>query len=178
MKTNKLILVLLLFVSFAMVGCKKDFESKYDFKYKKNGTWITYNGLTNALGEITPNSTNPSTMDLNINGNSEDNTEVINFLILTNTSTANIGSYNTNNSSNLYYTYISYIKTVGSNLNSYEVDDAPGRAPSYYTINITSITADEIKGNFTGNYLFEASGIAGNDIVEITEGEFNVKRVQ
>ncbi|HEY5371912.1 MAG TPA: hypothetical protein VIJ75_23260 [Hanamia sp.] len=54
----------------------------------------------------------------------------------------------------------------------------PGRF--YYIVTITSITPTQIKGTFTGNYLYDDSNSDDPDggIVNITEGEFQVKRVR
>ena len=62
----------------------------------------------------------------------------------------------------------------------YGINDAIDNDPSKYTVNITSITPTQIKGTFTGNYLYSTSNSYDPDggIVHITEGEFQVKRVR
>jgi hypothetical protein len=58
----------------------------------------------------------------------------------------------------------------------YEVKNAPGREPSKYTINITSITPTHISGNFAGNYLYDFPK-DDDGTIAITEGEFKVLRL-
>ncbi len=62
----------------------------------------------------------------------------------------------------------------------YDITDAPDKDPSKYIVNITSITPTQIKGTFTGNYLYDnfSSDDPDGGIVNITEGSFQVKRVR
>ncbi len=72
---------------------------------------------------------------------------------------------------------MSIILQNGSSFSNYDISDAPGMLPSKYIFNITSITTTDITGTFTGNYLYDSFGSSASTL-DITEGEFNVKRVR
>ena len=46
---------------------------------------------------------------------------------------------------------------------------------SKYIVNVTSITSTELRGTFTGNYLYDNFD---QESLPITEGEFFVKRIR
>ena len=66
----------------------------------------------------------------------------------------------------------------GSTVHHFANEDKNSLAPSKFTINITSITAEVIKGTITGNYLYDSFGSGGSDIMLVTNGEFRVKRIR
>jgi hypothetical protein len=65
-------------------------------------------------------------------------------------------------------------------IKDYEAEDAANNAPSKFVISITSITSTQIKGTFTGNYLYDdfSSSDPDGGVVPVTEGEFQVKRIR
>ena len=82
---------------------------------------------------------------------------------------------------NTTYVQVAYFTgyTGTNDLIAFMNDNAPSREPSKYTITITTITATEIAGNFTGNYLYNLTpGRGPEDIINITEGSFRVKRIR
>ena len=177
MKTfHRLLLLSLVLLTFS---CKKDSTSKTNsdsyVKIKKNGTWVTYAGL----GELGPDLGNASLTDLGVSGSSSDGKEVFNIDIQMDGSTVNTGTY----SSDVYTPYnvdVSLTTSVGSDLKSYDVEDALNMPAAKYIINITSITTAQITGTFTGNYLYDdfSSGDPDGGVLPITEGEFKVRRVR
>jgi hypothetical protein len=51
----------------------------------------------------------------------------------------------------------------------------PTGVESHYTIKLTEITSQKLTGTFTGNFL---SSTSGGNTVNLTEGEFSVRRVR
>jgi hypothetical protein len=178
MKTlHTLLLLSLVFVAFS---CKKASHSNtYSDSYakiKKNGTWITYVGL----GELGPDLGDNTKTDLGVSGSSTDMKDAFNISIQIDGSNFTTGNYSSDISTP-YYLLVSLTSNPDPNtIKAYEVEDAANKAPSKYTISITSITSSQIKGTFTGNYLYDnfSSGDADGGVVEITEGEFQVKRIR
>jgi hypothetical protein len=68
-----------------------------------------------------------------------------------------------------------YMKNVNTDPIDYGNYDVSSRPSSKFTITITSITDNEIRGTFTGNYLSE---YATENVQEVTEGEFAAPRVR
>lgn len=168
-----------LFVVFAITSCKK--EANKDnidsyLKFKMNGQWITYQ----AVGELGPDLMTPSKTDLGVTGWSDDKTTTFDLSIQIDGSDFKTGSYSTDDSR--YYMVINYLYFPAdvSKVRNYENEDAYGKEPCKYTIKITSITPDRIKGTFTGNYLYDYFHDDDPDggILNITEGEFHVKRIR
>ncbi|MEP6950627.1 MAG: hypothetical protein ABI863_15185 [Ginsengibacter sp.] len=171
--------LLLLFLICIAFSCKKDSHSDSNDSYvkiKKNGTWITYTGL----GELGPDLGDNTKTDLGVSGSSTDMKEAFNIAIQLNGSNFTTGNYSTD-VFDPYYALVSLtLNPDPSTLKAYDVEDATGKAPSKYTISVTSITTTQIKGTFTGNYLYDnfSSGDADGGVVEVTEGQFQVKRIR
>ena len=71
---------------------------------------------------------------------------------------------------------MSYLENANTaNMKYFDISDANGQPPSKYTVNVTSITATELRGSFTGNYLYDDFD---QETRQITEGEFVVKRIR
>jgi len=69
---------------------------------------------------------------------------------------------------------VDYFQDVAQpNEKDFSIQDAPGNPPCSFTIVLTSITSTEIKGTFTGNYLYEWTT---HEMISITDGEFCVRR--
>lgn len=169
----------LLYAAFAVLtittfSCKKDSDNPdYYLKMKVNGSWITY---TTAIAENGPDLGDPSLHDLVVNGYSSDQKDIFSIAIQKN-EPIGTGTYHTDNTT--YWSFVDWF--VGSNtadFRVYEQDPAPNQPDSKFTINITSITDKEIRGNFTGNYLYDEWETVPNDVLRtVTEGEFVAKRM-
>lgn len=173
---HRLLLLSLVFVAFS---CKKDSNSTSSgsdsyVKIKMNGNWITYKGL----GELGPDLDDNTKIDLTISGASTDNKDNFSISIQLDGNNFPTGTYSSDETQ--YWMPIDFMTDTGSSLKDYDISDAMGMDPSKYTVNITSITSSEIKGTFTGNYLFSSFNDTDPDggIVYITEGEFKVKRIR
>jgi hypothetical protein len=57
---------------------------------------------------------------------------------------------------------------------AYSIASASGMANSKYVVTISSITDSTVSGRFTGNYL--ENKLVPGDVVQITEGQFNMLR--
>lgn len=171
---NLLLLVLIVFAA----SCKKESaanDSDSYVKFKLNGKWVTYK----ALGELGPDLSDPSKTDFVVNGNSDDNKGNFSFSVQVDGPNLKVGTYNSDQYPQSYVT-VDYMITIdASTIKDYAIDDVPGQAPSKYTINLTSISPTQLKGNFTGNYLYDSFNSDDPDggVVKITEGEFQVKRI-
>ena len=175
MKKNTLYKFLFLALVLIISSCKKDAASTDNNSYIKfnlNGKSITYK----ALGELGPDNFDATKTDLVINGNSDDSKNNFSLSVQVDGPKLSTGIY----SSDQYFITADYMLTVDpSTIKDYGIDDAIGKDPSKYTVNITSITSTQIKGTFTGNYLYDSFNSDDPDggIVYITNGEFQVKRI-
>ena len=173
MKKSICHLAFLLLVSLILVSCGKDknAEDSYFVKIKKDGTWISFPSVS---GELGPDLFNASYTNLGIAAVTTDRKERFDLIIQVEGSNFATGVYKSLQSSssvNIQYTYIDNSSSVFD----YMIDNTPGRPQSSYTVNINEITSTSIRGNFTGNYL---SDVMHDGVLEITEGEFYVKRVR
>jgi hypothetical protein len=159
-------------------SCKKndsDDTPAYYMKFKLAGNWITYK---NAISNYGPDLSDPSLTDLVVNG--DDGKDVLSLAIQVNGSTIPSGTYDTDNSN--YWATIDWTVNGTNGPRVYDVDDAPTMPPSKYILKITSITETEIRGTFTGNYLYDYWANDPDDLTDamrqITEGEFVAKRIK
>src|SRR5262249_55809529 len=84
------------------------------------------------------------------------------------------GTYETNNGSGNYPVIADYFLDQGQpGERDYTIDNAPNSASGYFTVTITSIDDNVVKGTFSGNYLYD--GIYNESIV-VTDGSFIAKR--
>ncbi|HUR12448.1 MAG TPA: hypothetical protein VM012_13820, partial [Flavitalea sp.] len=143
-------------------------------KFKKNGTWVTYT----ALGELGPDLADASKTNFGVSATSNDQDVSFDISIQVDGNNFATGVYNSDNTS--YWTVIGLFTGFKTgDMQHYDITEAPGRAPSQYQVTVTSITANELQGTFTGNYLYNYFGNGTSaDVVEITEGSFKVKRVR
>ena len=173
MKKSIYQLPFLLLVSLILVSCGKDknAEDSYFVKIKKDGTWISFPSVS---GELGPDLFNASYTNLGIAAVTTDRKERFDLIIQVNGSNFTTGVYKSLNSYSYVDIQYTYIDNTSSVFN-YMIDNALGRPQCAYTVNITEITSTSIRGNFTGNYL---SDVMHDGVLEITEGEFYVKRVR
>ena len=170
MKSKLLGGLLLAIVMVTAFSCKKDSDTPNSYvKIKKNGTWVTYNGL----GELGPDLGDPTKTNLGVSATNSNQSETFDFVIQLNGTSFPTGTYTSGSLfPNIIMSLILNANTAS--LVYHDINDAPGRAPSQYSITITSITDTYLSGTFTGNYLSDG----GTEVVEVTEGEFHVKRVR
>ena len=170
MKQNtKLFFLLLLCVSL-FFSCNKDDsdDSGYYFKFKMNGNWITWK---EALADLV---TQSGHTEFSLSSRNEGATEYIYMLINPNNG-ANLvpGIYTPDNS----LLKVSYVKHLNATDFTNYSDDAFGSPPdTRYEVTITSVTDKTINGTFKGNYL--TNDFNENDKLNITEGEFSLKRIR
>lgn len=139
-------------------------------RMKKNSSWTYFK----ASGQVGADFIDPNMTNLAISSYNEDTTQIFSISIQVDSTIFPLGSYVSGQM--LPYVVIDYTTGIRSNPVTYEISDAPGRAPSQYTVTITSITDTYIDGTFYGNYLFDSFG--GVYTYEIPEGEFHVRRIK
>ena len=174
---NKLLILLLALLFFS---CKKESNSPNTpdsyVKIKKDGNWITYA----AVGELGVDLDDDTKTNFSISASSTDQKEFFSTDIQIEGSNLPTGTYSSDVYSP-YFVLVNYALTPDpSTIKNYSNDDAPNKGTSKYVINITSITSTELSGTFTGNYLYDdfSSADANGGVVQITEGEFKVKRLR
>ena len=162
----------LLIVLLILAGCKKDSnDSDYYAKLKINGNWVTWK---TAAGELGPDLANPAKTDFGVTANDDALQTIFDFTIQIDGANFNTGTYSTDNLN--YWVVVNYMTNANTaNMKLYDVADATGRPASKYVINVSSITSTELRGTFTGNYLYDQTN---DQTVDITEGEFKVRRVR
>jgi hypothetical protein len=159
-------------------SCKKKSDdpgtsTNYFVKVKKNGNWVEY---PTTAGELGPDLFNPALTDLGVSAQSASGDDRFDLTVQVSGSSFTPGTYTSGNQN--YQVDISTLLQNGSGASHFDITDAAGMAPSSYTVNITSITADAITGNFTGNYIYNSFGTGASAVLAITEGEFHVKRIR
>lgn len=173
----------LLFLSliFSAFSCKKNSASSDTngdsyVKFKLNGTWVTHVGL----GELGPDLGDATKTDLGVTGNSADGKQIFDITIQLDGTNFPTGTYSSDAYPSYYMVVSLMLNPTPSTLKHYDISDVSGKPSSKYTVNISSITPTEIRGTFTGNYLYSSfnSDDADGGIVQITEGEFKVKRIR
>lgn len=166
----------LLFICIATVllvsSCKKNNDnSDYYVKMKIDGNWVTW---TTVVGELGPDLGDPSKTDLGVTANDDAQKNVFDITIQIDGSNFTTGAYTTDNPN--YLMFIIYAKEPGTvNSQAFLVNDKTGLPPSKFTVNILSITDNAIRGNFTGNYLYDDNA---DEVMNLTEGEFFVRRIR
>jgi hypothetical protein len=170
MKKSLLSCFLIATLCLLLASCKKgNNESDYYFKIKLNGNWVTY---TDAYCELGPDMGDPSLIDFVVNGGNDN--ELMSVAIQSETGSIVPGSFNTSSVSPPYYMIIDYWKISPNDIQVFGQSGPGNGNDPFYTLNITSITATEIRGNFTGNYLYDSFE---DESVIITEGEFVAQRI-
>jgi hypothetical protein len=173
MKTSSLKIIVLLLTILSFYSCKKDSSgtSGYYVKFKLNGNWVTWKTV---VGELGPDLGNPAKTDLGVTANDDAQNNVLDISIQIDGSNFATGTYASDNSN--YWVVMSYLKGANTaNMNYFDIQDAASGPASKYIINVTSITDTEIRGTFTGNYLFSYDS---QESMNITEGEFRVRRIR
>jgi hypothetical protein len=177
MKTIKRLSFLLLLT--LVFSCSKSDTPQPDnesyIKVKRNGTWVMYN--SHAIAYYGEKMFEPGKMVIDIGGINDVLDEVIGLYIEKEGTSLSTGTFHSDQLTNGTVEVTLNQKEFTLDGRDYEVKNAPGREPSKYTINITSITPTHISGNFTGNYLYDFPK-DDDGTIGITEGEFKVLRLQ
>lgn len=180
MEKNTLGKLLFLLLILVATSCKKDStpsDNDSYVKFKLNGNWVTYK----ALGEIGPDLGDATKTDIGVDGYSDDKKNAFSISIQIDGSDFKTGTYLSDQYPQ-YYVIVDFTSNPDPSTDKYyEISNAIDNNPSKYIVNITSITPTQIKGTFTGNYLYDSfhdDNDPDGGIVYITEGEFQVKRVR
>ena len=162
------ILGIIVLVAFA--GCKKETSEKpkYEVVFNMNGTKEVF---TPFYSSIQPNSSIPGNTDFMLVARSGGDKNHFAITIQV-TGDFQTGTYTSNN---LNYTVIAdYFQNVGQpDEQDYTIDHAPLMPACSFVVNITSIDEHQIRGNFTGNYLYDR---INDESIVVSDGSFVVKR--
>lgn len=155
----------------SITGCKKKDVIQtpaYEVVFKNNATKESFTPL---YASIQPNNSMPGKTDFMFVARSSDNKNHFAITIQVN-GNFQPGTYESNNTN---YTVIAdYFKNVGeTNERDYTIDHSPLMPNCSFVVNVTSIDATQIKGSFTGNYLYDRSY---DESIAISEGSFCLKR--
>ncbi len=169
------IILSLCLVIFSLSCSKKDDAPSYYVKFRLNGEMVNF---PNAIGD---KATDPVFTDktiLQITGVSADQKKSFGIILRGDHADMQRSLFASNSMNIEMYIMYGVEYNAAGDIYAYQIEDASGREPSYYSVQITSITDTEIQGNFTGNYLHNSllTGSGVDDVVEITEGEFKIKR--
>ena len=162
-------IILLTLLSFAACNKKEVLQSpNYEVVLKKDGVKETF---VLQHSSIQPSATIQGKTNFMFVAVSNDQKHHFAITIQVNGS-FKTGIYQSGNSD---YTVITdYFKNVGqTNEKDYTIDHAPSMPNSSFTVNITTIDEQQIKGTFSGNYLYDR---LNNELIVVSEGNFTVKR--
>ncbi|HLX90829.1 MAG TPA: hypothetical protein VKR32_04055 [Puia sp.] len=153
-------------------SCKKSSSStsSYYVKFNVNDSLVTWNYVVGEIGTDLQDSTKT---DFGMNAVSKDTSTAIILSIQVNGKSLPTGTYESTNSSLVVFAdfYTGYNSPA---FVDYTIDDASGMAPSTFTITISAITSKDMRGTFTGNYLYD---FLSGKTVAVTNGEFFVPRL-
>lgn len=169
MQLGTKLLLTLVIIGLSLAGCKKDKESKYYLKYKVNGDWITW---TDVFADLGPDVIDVTKTNFGLESWDPDKKDAFDIYLQVAGNNLGTGTYNNN----------SHSLVVHFKFNAHEIQEekyglhqVAGKPAPQFTITLTSITAEEIRGLFNANYL----AIDGTtQVIEITEGEFYVPRIR
>jgi hypothetical protein len=160
----------LIIVSFFFIGCKKSKDTpSYYFKFKKDGTWITFKTVASELGA---DLSDPTKTNFTVAGDSDDDKQTFDISFQVDGSDIPTGTY----SSDDHFMPVNYFVDFGTqDFKAYSNDAVDGMPAPHFTVTLTSISESVIRGSFTGNYVSEFST---EEVIEITEGEFVAPRIR
>jgi hypothetical protein len=153
-------------VGILFLSCKKnnDVASNY-LKANIDGQWVTF---SEASFDATPDGSNPSQTNLLVYAGDQSNS--IQVSIQTTAAIATGNTYTTVPTAE-YNVNVNLYRDEATRM-IYGSANPPSGEPSYYVVNITSFTENEIRGNITGNFLYADDGRSAH----LTVGEFTAKR--
>ena len=158
--------ILIITFAFSISSCNKSNSTPAAYlKVKINGSWLEFN---TALTNLTQDVLDPYKNDLGIAGDNADRSESF-FVIIRSDNQISAGTYSSDDPQ--YHIDVMYYKRINNDIVIYEINSSAGRPDSKYIVTITSVTDEEIRGSFTGNYLSDSFN---GGVQEVTEGEFVV----
>lgn len=152
--------------SCLLASCTKQEDLQYFLKLKINGKDITWRQVQ---GELGPDQGDVSKTSFILTANNDKQTESFDLAIKIPAPVMGANTY----PSDMYFIPISFTKDAGGDIKSYQSGDVAGALDPMYTVELTSITENVIRGRFTGNYLVNPST---NEVLVITEGNFALPR--
>ncbi|HMT73623.1 MAG TPA: hypothetical protein PKA77_06130 [Chitinophagaceae bacterium] len=160
-----------LLVIVIALGCKKDSTAtnSYWIKFKKNGI---EEKLTSYVSYCynRPKAGDTSLTELILGGELKERNTAFYISILKNAKFT-VGAYQTGDAGTTFI--VDYMTNLGQlDELDYSLDNPPGYPTGYFRVNISSINGKEMRGSFTGNYLYE---FFKKDTINITDGEFFIK---
>ena len=121
---------------------------------------------------VKPNNSNPGNTDFVLMARSKDFKKVFSIVIQVN-GLFTTGSYQTVIGSGHYPVIADYFLNQGQpGERGYALDQAPGMAPGQFSVEITSMDNNYIKGTFSGNYLYDSDY---DESIVINDGEFTAR---
>jgi hypothetical protein len=162
---------ILLATATLYLSCNKDSglsnaESGFYLKFKMKNEWVLWRVVTS---DIATDPDHEGANDLVIAGQADDNSAALQLRIEMSGSPITTGDY----SSDQRHMPILYFKLTPE-FQAYSIGSASGMENSKYVVTISSITDSTVSGRFTGNYL--ENKLIPDDVVQITEGQFNMRR--
>jgi hypothetical protein len=165
--------LLLSSILFFSQACKKEKAipvDEYRMTFKKDGISDT---LTPYYCSIQPNGTMPSKTDFMLVARSKDNTTTLGITIQVD-GNFTTGIYTTEINSGNYPVIADYFVNQGKPTErDFTIDNAPAKPNGLFTVTITSIEDNLVKGTFSCNYLYDRN--YGESIV-LSDGSFVAKR--
>lgn len=173
MKRIILPLLTIAMIGLLAAGCKKDGGQKaknYYIKYKANGNQFNW---IDVFGDLGPHITDANKTVFGLKSWDNDEVDAFDiFLTVDGVNSITTGTY-TFPTHAFVIDYKLYANTPSQM--KYGLNQVAGMAAPQFSITFTSITPDEIKGTFTGNYLARSGT---DEIIEITEGDFVIPRIR
>ncbi len=160
-----------LLILLSIAGCKKKDlveEKKYEVSFHRDGIKEEFSPF---FCTIQPHTTMPGKTEFMLAAQSISQTDHLGITIVV-TGDLQVGRYESTTSN--HTVTADYFKNVGlANERDYTIDHAPTTVNSAFTVDITGLDSKEVRGTFTGNYLYDRPN---NESTIITEGNFVVKR--
>lgn len=153
------------------ISCKKQEQRvTYEMIFKKNESVETFSPY---YCSVKPKAAMPGKTKFTLIGRSKDYKNEFAITIMV-TGNFNTGTYQTGNPD--WDIIADYFKDIGSpNERDFTIDNAPGQPNGQFTVTITAVTDKLVKGNFSGNYLYDTNY---DESIVITDGSFTAKRNQ
>jgi len=130
--------------------------------------------LITSYCSIKPNSLTPSKTDFTVAAHSKDFKVNVGITIQVN-GIFNPGLYETTMDTDYFSIIADYYKDLGeSGERDFTIDNAPEKPNGSFTVNITSIDNNQVKGTFSCNYLYDRTH---DETITITDGSFVARRL-
>jgi hypothetical protein len=165
----------LLSVLLITQACNKKYQDQpadnYEMTFMRDGISDT---LITSYCTIKPNSLTASITDFTIDAHSKDFKINVGITIQMN-GIFNTGVYETSAENNFYKVIANYYKDLGeSGERIFTIDNDPEKPNGSFTITITSIDNNLVKGTFSCNYLYDR---IHDETITITDGSFVARRL-